>query len=150
MLPPHYQLSIEFLIMNKSTFKPRTAMELGIMRGFPPPPEKRPDLTNWDLAPYNRWSFMNIRNLFPTVDVKADYKKIQPLPNSPRDLSSISFLDHRGEKNSIADFLCNSYTDSFLVLHKGEIINEQYFNDMQADTPHLSQSVAKSIVGVLT
>ena len=47
--------------MDKSVIKPRTALELGIMRGFPPPPEKRPDLTNWDLAPFNRWSFLNIR-----------------------------------------------------------------------------------------
>ena len=68
--------------MTKSTLKPRTALELGIMRGFPPPPEKRPDLTNCDLAPFNRWSFMNIRNLFPTVDVKTDYNKIQVLPSA--------------------------------------------------------------------
>ena len=72
--------------MDKSPLKPRTALELGIMRGFPPPPEKRPDLTNWDLAPFNRWSFMNIRNLFPTVDVKADYSSIQILPSRLQDL----------------------------------------------------------------
>ena len=33
--------------MGNSALKPRTASELGIMHGFPPPPEKRPDLTNW-------------------------------------------------------------------------------------------------------
>jgi CubicO group peptidase (beta-lactamase class C family) len=136
--------------MAKSTLKPRTAQQLGIMRGFPPPPEKRPDLTNWDLAPFNRWSFMNIRNLFPTVDVKADFNNIQPLPSALQDLSSISFRDHTGHQRTIAEFLDNSYTDGFLVLHQGKIITEKYFNDMQADTPHLSQSVAKSLVGSLS
>ena len=136
--------------MDKTTLKPRTASELGIMRGFPPPPEKRPDLTNWDLAPFNRWSFMHIRNLFPTVDVKAETSSIQPLPISTQDLGSVSFTDHNGSHKSIDEFLGDSYTDGFLVLHKGQVITEQYFNDLQPDTPHLSQSVAKSFVGTLT
>ena len=136
--------------MNNSVIKPRTALELGIMRGFPPPPEKRPDLTNWDLAPFNRWSFLNIRKLFPTVDVETDYNNIRPLPSELQDLSSISFRDHAGKKKSIAEFLDDSYTDGFLVLHRGRIVSENYFNNMQPDTPHLSQSVAKSLVGSLT
>jgi CubicO group peptidase (beta-lactamase class C family) len=136
--------------MDKSALKPRTALELGIMRGFPPPPEKRPDLTNWDLAPFNRWSFMNIRKLFPTEDVKADYNNILALPLALQDLHSVSFRNHKGEKKSITEFLDDSYTDGFLVLHKGKIVAEQYFNDMQPDTPHLSQSVCKSFVGTLT
>ena len=37
-----------------------------------------------------------------------------------------------------------------LVLHRGRIVSENYFNNMQPDTPHLSQSVAKSLVGSLT
>jgi CubicO group peptidase (beta-lactamase class C family) len=135
--------------MDKSTLKPRTALELGIMRGFPPPPEKRPDLTNWDLAPFNRWSFMNIRNLFPTADVKADYNNIQVLPSALQDLSEISFHDHTGKTKTISAYLDSSYTDGFLVLHKGKIVTEKYFNNMLPDTPHLSQSVAKSLVGSL-
>jgi len=135
--------------MDKSALKPRTALELGIMRGFPPPPEKRPDLTNWDLAPFNRWSFMNIRNLFPTVDVKADCAGIVDLPVAAQDLSTIEFEDHRGQRTSLAAYLDASYTDGFLVLHRGEIVSEIYFNNMRPDTPHLSQSVAKSIVGAL-
>ncbi|MGD8349556.1 MAG: serine hydrolase [Gammaproteobacteria bacterium] len=135
--------------MDKSVLKPRTALELGIMRGFPPPPEKRPDLSNWDLAPFNRWSFMNIRNLFPTVDVKADSAAIRDLPARPGDLSKIEFEDHQGRRTGLAAFLDASYTDGFLVLHRGEIVTETYFNNMRPDTPHLSQSVAKSVIGAL-
>lgn len=149
MLPPRFPQLTGLESMANSALKPRTASELGIMHGFPPPPEKRPDLTNWDLAPFNRWSFMNIRKLFPTVDVKADYSNIQVLPSQLQDLSSISFRDHTGKNRSIAEFLDDSYTDGFLVLHKGRIVTEKYFNDMQPDTAHLSQSVAKSFVGSL-
>ena len=134
---------------DKSPPKPRTARELGIMRGFPPPPEKRPDLSNWDLAPFNRWSFMNIRNLFPTVDVKADRSRIQALQEDLQDLKPIQFKNHLGHTRTIGDFLDRTYTDGFLVLHHGKIITEHYFNNMGADTPHLSQSVAKSFVGTL-
>ncbi len=120
------------------------------MRGFPPPPEKRPDLTNWDLAPFNRWSFMNIRNLFPTVDVKADYANIRRLPMSLQDLSAIVFDDNNGKQVTLSEFLYRTYTDGFLVLHRGQVITEAYFNNMRPDTPHLSQSVAKSVTGSLT
>ena len=53
-------------------------------------------------------------------------------------------------KKPLPRILDSSYTDGFLVLHKGKIITEKYFNNMQADTPHLSQSVAKSLVGSLS
>jgi len=119
------------------------------MRGFPPPPEKRPDLTNWDLPPFNRWSFMNIRNLFPTADVKASRKTRRKLPRAMQDLSAIDFIDQGGRRVSLPEFLYSTYTDGFLVLHKGEVISEAYFNNMQTDTAHLSQSVSKSIVGTL-
>jgi CubicO group peptidase (beta-lactamase class C family) len=136
--------------MNNIALKPRTARELGIMCGFPPPPEKRPDLTNWDLAPFNRWSFMNVRKLFPTVEVKADSAYVSQLPDSPLDLSSLRFSDHADKPISLPQFLDRSYTDGLLVLHKGAVISETYGNNMQADTPHLAQSISKSIVGALT
>jgi CubicO group peptidase (beta-lactamase class C family) len=136
--------------MNNIALKPRTARELGIMCGFPPPPEKRPDLTNWDLAPFNRWSFMNVRKLFPTVEVKADSAYVSQLPESLLDLSSLRFRDHADKPISLPEFLDRSYTDGLLVLHKGAVISEIYSNSMQANTPHLSQSISKSIVGALT
>ena len=120
------------------------------MRGFPPPPEKRPDLTNWDLAPFNRWSFMNMRKLFPTVEVRADCKRSFQLPRTLIDLSRLEFINHAGRRICLPAFLDSSYTDGFLVLHRGRIVTESYFNGMQPDTPHLSQSVSKSLIGALT
>ncbi|RLA14414.1 MAG: 6-aminohexanoate hydrolase [Gammaproteobacteria bacterium] len=119
------------------------------MRGFPPPPEKRPGPSNWDLAPFNRWSFLNMRSLFPTADVKADCGNIQSLSVAEQDLHSIQFTDLKGDKTTVSEFIDNTYTDGFMVLHGNRVITENYYNAMLANTPHLSQSVAKSIVGSL-
>src|SRR5215472_10239128 len=46
----------------------------------------------------------------------------------------------------IRELLAETYTDGFLVLHRGRIVTEQYFNGMGPDTPHLLMSVSKSVV----
>ncbi|QIE44919.1 serine hydrolase [Pseudohalocynthiibacter aestuariivivens] len=128
---------------------PRSARDLGIMRGFPPPPEKRPTLENWDLAPFNRWSFQNIRSLFPTADVWHGTAPVRPFHSDLQDLDTITFTAQDGSTKSVRDWLTSSYTDGFLIMHRGHVITESYFNDMRRQTPHLSQSVGKSIVGAL-
>lgn len=129
--------------------RPHSAKELGIMQGFPPPPEKRPSADNWDLAPFNRWSFQNIRSLMPTVDIDRGTGPTREFDTALEDVSSLSVEAVTGEILSVEDCLLRTYTDGFLVLHRGKLVVERYFNDMSARTPHLSQSVAKSITGTL-
>jgi CubicO group peptidase (beta-lactamase class C family) len=119
------------------------------MRGFPPSPDKRPGPDNWDLPPFNRWSFLNMRSLFPTADVKSSCGGIKPLPVAKQDLLSIEFTDHEGANTTVSEFIDNTYTDGLIVLHRNRVIVENYYNEMLPDTPHLSQSVSKSIVGCL-
>ena len=45
--------------------------------------------------------------------------------------------------------LASTYTDGFLVLHRGSVVCEQYFNAMTPDTPHLLMSVSKSVVSTV-
>ena len=127
---------------------PRTARDLGIMQGFPPPPEKRPTKENWDLAPFNRWSFQNMRSLFPTVDVRRA-REAAALRAKAQDLGPIRYTGVDGVERTVAECLTRTYTDGFLVWHRGRVVTEQYFNDMTPHTPHLSQSVSKSVVGAL-
>lgn len=129
--------------------RPHSARELGIMQGFPPPPEKRPTADNWDLAPFNRWSFQNMRSLLPTVDVDRGEGPVRPFDYALQDLNALPVTASDGERISLEECLRRTYTDGFLVLHRGKVVLEQYFNDMTPRTPHLSQSVAKSIVGTL-
>ncbi len=129
---------------------PLTAREQGIMEGFPPAPEKIPGPTTWDMPPFNRWSFQNMRSLFPTTDVRRGDAPVRDLPAAPQEgLGEITFKTMAGETSTIDDWLSHSYTDGFLVMSRGKVVTEQYFNDMEGHTPHLSQSVAKSIVGTL-
>ena len=127
---------------------PRSAREMGIMEGFPPPPAKRPTLENWDLAPFNRWSFQNIRGLFPTTDVRCGDRVIE-LEHDPQDLGGIAFTGTGGTRRTVDEVLARTYADGFLVCHRGRVVTERYFNDMAPHSPHLSQSVSKSVVGTL-
>ncbi|SDF12451.1 serine hydrolase domain-containing protein [Limimaricola pyoseonensis] len=129
--------------------RPRTARELGIMQGFPPPPEKRPTLTNWDLPPFNRWSFQNVRSLVPTVDVFRGTGPVRPLPEAADPLGDLAVPDPAGGSRSLDDFLEESYTDGFLVMHRGRVVFERYLNAMGPAALHLSQSVSKSVTGLL-
>ncbi|MEB8385807.1 serine hydrolase [Rhodobacteraceae bacterium KMM 6894] len=134
------------------TAAPRSARDLGIMQGFPPPPDKRPGADTWDLPPFNRWSFQNMRALFPTVEVWKGTGAPRALPTEAADITDLSFnaatqADH---PQTIKQWLDASYTDGFLVMQRGKIVFEHYANDMGLRTPHLSQSVAKSLVGALT
>src|ERR671921_2871739 len=51
-----------------------------MMQGFPPPPEQRVTLSNWQLAPYNRWSFHHVREVVPSARVARGTCEPQPLP----------------------------------------------------------------------
>ncbi len=126
-----------------------TAGEQGLMQGFPPPPDKIPGPSNWDMPPFNRWSFLNMRSLFPTADVEHGPMPVRALPLALRDVNPITFAALSGAQQSVKDWLDTSYTDGFLVMSRGRVVHESYHNDMETRTPHLSQSVAKSFVGTL-
>ena len=55
----------------------------------------------------------------------------------------------QGRAFRFAGFLEQTFTDGLLVLKDGAIAYERYFNGMDAQSLHLSQSVAKSFVGML-
>ncbi|MGR3394341.1 serine hydrolase domain-containing protein [Pseudooceanicola nanhaiensis] len=127
---------------------PKTARQLGIMEGFPPPPEKRPTLENWDLAPFNRWSFQNVRSLIPTVEVFRGFGPVARLEEAPQPLDDLAVPLSTG-RTTLNRVLADTYTDGFLVMHRGRVVFERYFNGMAPETLHLSQSVAKSVTGLL-
>jgi hypothetical protein len=124
-----------------------TAGDLGIMAGFPPVLDKRETLANWDLPPFNRWSFQNVRSILPTRAIPRARGPVEPLPQSPQALEAVTFTDLDGSQRSVADMLASTYTDGFLLLHRGRIVLERYMNGMSETTLHLSQSVVKSFVG---
>src|SRR5215469_2357228 len=117
-----------------------------LMGGAPPfPPEALVTLGNWQEPPFNRWAFQHIRELIPTARISRGDGRPRPLPRAERDLSDLRFRSGNREL-TVREMLAETYTDGFLVLHRGRIVTEQYFNGMGPDTPHLLMSVSKSVV----
>lgn len=113
------------------------------------PPALVPSRMDWDRPPWNRWAFHHMREILPTVEVWRGTGPVRVLPRADVDLDLLPVADSRGAPTTLAGLLDEAYCDAFLVLKRGAIVYERYFNGMDWRTPHLSQSVAKSIVGTL-
>ena len=116
-----------------------------IMQGSPPamPVPK----AAWDMPPWNRWAFQHVREMVPTVEVWRGEGPVRALPRAETDLDHLAVTDSEGRATTLSSLLDETYTDGFLVLKDGKIAYERYFNGMTPRTPHLSQSVAKSVTG---
>jgi CubicO group peptidase (beta-lactamase class C family) len=116
------------------------------MAAAPPfPPGSLVTLGNWQEPPFNRWAFQHIRELIPTARISRGDGRPRPLAQAERDLSGLRFRSGDREL-TVGEMLAETYTDGFLVLHRGRIVTEQYFNGMSPGTPHLLMSVSKSVV----
>lgn len=103
---------------------------------------------DWDRAPWNRWTFQHVRDMVPTTPVSRGQGPANPLPENLQDIDAIGF-EVDGRRDTIGGFLASSSVDGMLVLHRGEVVAERYLNGMTPRTLHLSQSVAKSVVGTV-
>ena len=117
-----------------------------IMQGFPVPPSSRIPRHDWDRAPWNRWTFQHVRQLLPTAEVWRGDGPAWALAHAPGALGTVEFVSG-GAAATVESWVADSYTDGVIVLHQGRIVFEQYLNGMTGRSLHLSQSMAKSIVG---
>ncbi len=109
---------------------------------------KHLNLSDWDVAPNNRWSFNHVDKILPTRIVANNPKSITNLPTKLNsDIANIKFKNHLGKEISVQKFCNSQYVDALVVAHKGTIVHEEYFGFNDATTPHLTQSVGKSLVG---
>ncbi|WP_424629431.1 serine hydrolase domain-containing protein [Bradyrhizobium sp. SYSU BS000235] len=124
---------------------------LGMMQGFPPPPDKIIRFADGSSSrfPNTRWAFSHIRELVPTANVSRGQGPIVALPRAERDLSKIAFTTLDGKPLTFNDALALTYTDGILVLHKGKVVFEKYFGAGDPHRPHIAFSVTKSVVGTL-
>jgi CubicO group peptidase (beta-lactamase class C family) len=119
-----------------------------IMRGSPP--ALVPPRHDWDRPPWNRWAFQHIREIVPTVEVWRGHGPVRALPTARVDeLDALPVKDSAGGKTTLAGLLDETYTDGILVLKNGAVAYERYFNGMTPRTLHLSQSMAKSVTGIV-
>ena len=105
---------------------------------------------NWRIHPNNQWSFQNIEKLFATEVIKKNHKKQSVFSSNLSKIDAIEFVNLEEKKQTVREMLINGYADSFLVLKKGEIIFEEYFNGMSQESLHLLNSISKNFTGMLT
>ena len=105
-------------------------------------------LANWLEAPYHRTSFQHVREVLPTARVCAG-ERANVLPEQPRDLDSITFVDRTGSQIGLDAHLSTTAADGICVVKAGHIVYERYLNGMAPDTLHLLMSVSKSFCGAL-
>ena len=122
---------------------------VSLMTGPPPfPCGALVTLGNWQDPPFNRWAFQHIRELIPTARIARGDRRPRRLARAERDVLSLSYLTQDREL-TVADLLDETCTDGFLVLHRGQIVTEQYRNGMTPATPHLLMSVSKSVTSAV-
>ena len=127
---------------------PSTAVELGLMRGAPPPPERLVTPDNWIEGPYNRWGFLHVREVARTARISRGDGPVRPLEHAPLDLDSVP-VTFEGDTVPFAEALARGYTDAICIVHRGRIVFERYVDGMRPDDTHLLMSVSKSLTATL-
>jgi CubicO group peptidase (beta-lactamase class C family) len=127
---------------------PRTAVDLGLMQGAPPPAERLVTPDNWIDGPYNRWGFLHVRELARTARIGRGAGPVRPLDADPLDLGSVP-VTFEGETVPFGEALALGYTDAICVVHDGRLVFERYVDGMRPDDTHLLMSVSKSLAATL-
>ena len=120
-----------------------------VMQGFPPRPETRVTYENWEDDAFARWGQLNTSRIFPTARVYRGSKGIYPLETRPKAIDILKFQNPDGEKVTVEQMLQETETDGFVVLQEGKIVYESYFNGMRPEIQHISQSMSKSMIGLM-
>ena len=89
-----------------------------------------------------------MRELIPSADIAHDPQRVRALERRPRDLD-IRVEPDAGEPLTLAQFLAETQTDAFAVLHRGALIYEYYRDGVPPGAPHILMSVSKSMLGLL-
>ncbi len=126
---------------------------LGLMQGFPPPPDKRvmqPD-SDFFSFPKMRWTVCHIRELMPTKQVSRGLGAPVPLEYAlDNGIDAVTFTPMGGEKPMTwKEALAANYTDGMLVMHKGKVVYEYYTGCLAEAGKHAAMSMTKSMTGLL-
>ncbi len=127
-----------------------TAKQLGLMEGFPPPPEKRVDRANALLTPpYNRWSYQHMRTVYPSAGIPGTKTPIPVDVAIDEGITALKVTKPEADAEvDIDTFLRETYNDAFVVVKGGKIVFESYLNGMTPHQPHQMMSVTKSFTGL--
>ena len=95
-------------------------------------------LDAWQVGPWNRWAYMHVGELIATVRVRRGDGRPWQLGAAAGDVDDL-----------VGPLLESAYVDGLAVLHEGALVLERYPGAMGPETLHLSQSVGKSVLGLV-
>jgi CubicO group peptidase (beta-lactamase class C family) len=109
-------------------------------------------LDNWQAAPNLHWSFQHVADVVPTAPISRGIGPVAELPYAPSSISDVVVPQRRGEANghdqsTVGGVMQSTFTDAWVLLHRGVVLTEEYFGTMEPAAPHLLMSVSKSLVG---
>lgn len=128
-------------------------VKMNWMVGFPPQADKlimQPE-SNFFSFPKLRWTVCHIRELMPTKQVSRGIGSPKPFTYAKdKNIDSIKFTPlNSGGEMTWAESLSENYTDGILILHKGQIVYEEYFGCLSETGKHAAMSMTKSLTGLL-
>ena len=91
-------------------------------------------------------NFINMDKIFPTTPIKSSGK---PHIFQTRDFELPPSYSMDGKDYDMVEALDYFKTDGLIVLHKGDLLYENYWQGNSKDQPHISWSVAKSFLSAL-
>ena len=92
------------------------------------------------------YNFLNMDKIFPTREIKAS-KDSRPLKRNIKTLPDTFFFE--GEEKNLQEYLDYFWSDGMIVLHKNEMVYENYWLGNNENKKHISWSVAKSFISAL-
>ena len=141
-------LALTSIVLPAMSETPETAESLQLMVGAPPLEERQVTVENGLAAPYNRWSFQRMRELFPTRGINPAATPAA-LPTNPVEISNVPVTFRDGRSTAAGAWLADAYTDGVIVLHNGKVVHEQYLNGQRPTSEHIMFSVTKSFTGTM-
>ncbi|MCA3799622.1 MAG: 6-aminohexanoate hydrolase, partial [Burkholderia sp.] len=103
------------------------ATPAGMMQGFPPPPDQLVNKQNAFTPASLRWALSNTRLLAPTAGIRHAAAPM-PLPEQPAPGLDALPVTIGGETLTLDAYLRATHTDGFIVLQRGRIVYERYFD----------------------
>lgn len=116
-----------------------------IVSGTPLPP-----LDQWQFAPYIQWSMQHIESFLPVHRILRGERVSEFALRPSAELSALS-VRHPWEDRqaSFAEVMEGSFTDGWMVVHRGAIVGESYSGGLVPGGMHLLMSVSKSLTATV-
>ena len=105
--------------------------------------QARPPLTPDHFVPAKHQSKTSIQHIHKAASAS-------PLSHQLRNLLDITFEAAPGQSTNVRDFLQATDTDGFLVMHRGQIITEEYPRGMDPKNIHAIASITRNVVASVT